>query len=66
MTDHPFTTEGTAFQQLLSMGFTEDEARKLAHMREHAAEQIEYRELLEESRRLSFIRWLIEHNRISH
>lgn len=64
MTEQSFTTEEAAFQYLLSTGFSETEARKLVHMREHVAEQIEYREMLEESRRLHFIRWLIEHNRI--
>jgi hypothetical protein len=34
-------------------------------MKEHVTEQTEYREVIEESRRLNFIRWLIEHNRIS-
>jgi hypothetical protein len=33
-------------------------------MREHVTEQSEYREMLEESRRLNFIRWLIEHDRM--
>jgi hypothetical protein len=47
------------------MGFTEDEAAKLIHMKDHVAEHVEYREIVEESRRLNFIRWLIDHDRIS-
>jgi hypothetical protein len=59
------TTGDTEFQRLLSMGFSEIEAARLIHMKEHVSEQIEYREMVEESRRLDFIRWLIEHDRIS-
>jgi hypothetical protein len=66
MTEHPFATENADFQYLLSIGFSEVEAETLVHMREHVAEQIEYREMLEESRRLSFARWLVEHDRLSN
>jgi rRNA processing protein Krr1/Pno1 len=65
MPEQFYATEGAEFQHLLSMGFTEDEATKLLHMKDHVTEQIEYREIVEESRRLNFIRWLIEHDRIS-
>jgi len=65
MTERSYATEDAEIQQLLSRGFSEIEARKLIHMKDHVAEQIEYREMLEESRRLDFIRWLIEHDRIS-
>jgi rRNA processing protein Krr1/Pno1 len=65
MPEQFYATEGTEFQRLLSMGFTQDEAAKLLHMKDHVTEQIEYREMLEESRRLNFMRWLIEHDRIS-
>ena len=58
-------TEGAEFQRLLSLGFTQNEATKLLHMKDHVTEQVEYREMLEESRRLNFMRWLIEHDRIS-
>jgi hypothetical protein len=34
-------------------------------MRDNVFAQGEYRELLEESRRLDFIRWLVDHNRLS-
>jgi hypothetical protein len=64
MTEHSCATQDAEFQQLLSKGFSELEARMLIHMKDHVTEQIEYREMLEESRRLDFIRWLIEHDRI--
>jgi hypothetical protein len=64
MTEHSYATTDAEVQQLLSKGFSESEARKLIHMKDHVTEQIEYRELLAESRRLAFIRWLIEHDRI--
>ncbi len=65
MTERSYATEDAEIQQLLSRGFSEIEAKMLIHMKDHVTEQIEYREMLEESRRLDFIRWLIEHDRIS-
>jgi hypothetical protein len=66
MQEHFYATEEDKdFQRLLSLGFSDIEATKLVHMKNHVADQIEYREMLEESRRLKFIRWLIEHDRIS-
>lgn len=65
MPEHSYTIESSDFQRLLSQGFSETEAAKLVHMNDHVAEQKEYREILQESRRLDFIRWLIEHDRIS-
>jgi len=56
--------KGTDFQSLLGLGFSEIEAAKLAHMKEHVNEQVEYREILQESRRLDFMRWLIAHDRL--
>ncbi|GER89434.1 hypothetical protein KDW_35960 [Dictyobacter vulcani] len=66
MPEHSYTAESADFQSLLTMGFSEIEAAKLVHMKDHVTEQTEYRELLQESRRLDFIRWLIDHDRISH
>jgi hypothetical protein len=66
MTENSYATESTDLQSLLSQGFSEAEAAQLVHMRDHVAEQTEYREMLVESRRLDFMRWLNEHNRISH
>ena len=65
MPEHSYATEKKDFQHLLSMGFSEIEASRLVYMKNHVDEQIEYREMLEESRRLDFIRWLIEHDRMS-
>jgi hypothetical protein len=65
MPEQSYVTESAEFQYLLSRGFTQNEALKLLHMKNHVTEQIEYREMIAENRRLNFIRWLIEHNRIS-
>lgn len=65
MSEQSYTTHSSDIQCLLANGFTEEEANRLLFMRDHVDEQIEYREMLEESRRLAFIRWLIEHNRMS-
>ena len=65
MQEHSYVTEDKDFQRLLSLGFSDIEATRLVYMKNHVAEQIEYREMLAESRRLKFIRWLIEHDRIS-
>lgn len=65
MADRSFITENTEFQQLLEQGFSEHEAGRLVYMKEHVSEQLEYREIIEQNRRLSFIRWLLENDRIS-
>ena len=65
MSEHLYTTDDTEFERLLSLGFSEVEASRLVYMKSHVTEEIEYREILEESRRLNFIRWLIENNRLS-
>ena len=65
MTDRFFATEGTDTQRLLSMGFSDNEVARLIHMKDHVSDQAEYREMIAESRRLAFMRWLIEHNRLS-
>jgi hypothetical protein len=65
MTDNSYTTnDGTDFPRLLASGFSANEARRLVHMKNHMSEKREYRETLEESRRLDFMRWLIAHDRI--
>ena len=66
MSEYSYATESTDLQSLLSLGFSEAEATRLVHMRDHVAEQTEYREMLQESRRFDFMRWLNEHNRINH
>ena len=65
MAEQFYATGHTDFQHLLSLGFSDFQAERLIHMKDHVTEQIEYREMLAESRRLEFIRWLIEHDRIS-
>ena len=65
MPENFFATEGTDLERLLSMGFSVTEAERLVHMKDNVSEQPEYREIVAESRRLDFVRWLIEHNRIS-
>ena len=65
MHEHLFVTDNADFEHLLSLGFSEIEATRLIYMRNHVTEEVEYREIIEENRRLGFIRWLIEHDRIS-
>jgi hypothetical protein len=66
MAEHLTTDNNIDILHLLALGFTEAEAVHLVYMKNHVSEQSEYREMLEESRRLNFVRWLIEHNRLSH
>ncbi|MGH2510874.1 MAG: hypothetical protein ACRDHZ_26215 [Ktedonobacteraceae bacterium] len=65
MPEHIFVTDNANCKRLRKQGFTEKEIRKLFYMKEHVGEQTEYREILEEQHRLDFMRWLVEHNRIS-
>ena len=66
MPDHPYTTnDSTDFQRLQTSGFSDHEAELLIHMKDHMADKSEYREMVAESRRLDFMRWLIEHDRMS-
>ncbi len=65
MPEHLYATDNADFAYLLSQGFSETEATRIVYMKNHVLEQVEYRELLEETRRLAFMRWLIEHDRIS-
>jgi hypothetical protein len=64
MPEHLYATDNADFEHLLSLGFSEIEATRLVYMKDHVAEQIEYRELLEEQNRLDFVRWLVEHDRL--
>lgn len=65
MAENMFVADSADFERLREQGFTEAEASKLMFMKEHVVEQIEYREMLEEQHRLDFMRWLVEHDRIS-
>jgi L-lactate utilization protein LutB len=66
MSEHLYATDNADFERLLSLGFSEIEASRLVYMKSHVSEEIEYREILEESRRLNFVRWLIENKRLSN
>ena len=65
MQEHVYATDNTEFERLLSLGFSETEATRLVYMKNHVKDQSEYREMMEERHRLDFIRWLVEHDRIS-
>lgn len=66
MADRYYTTNSSEIERLLAMGFNEAEADRLIYMKDHVSEHGEYQEMLAESRRLNFIRWLIEHDRLSN
>lgn len=59
------TTDYRDFEYLRLLGFSEFGAARLIYMKSHLTEEVEYRERIEESRRLAFLRWLIEHERVS-
>ncbi|HET9922399.1 MAG TPA: hypothetical protein VFQ30_21395 [Ktedonobacteraceae bacterium] len=65
MAENIYATNNKDFERLLALGFSEVEAVRLVYMKSHVFEQSEYREMMEEKHRLNFIRWLIEHNRLS-
>jgi hypothetical protein len=65
MPERFYATGDMDLQRLLSLGFSEVEASRLIHMKNHVSEEIEYREMIEESRRLNFIRWLVDNDRMS-
>jgi hypothetical protein len=64
MPENLYTTDNADFENLLSLGFSENEATQLVYMKNHMSDQSEYREVVEEHHRLGFIRWLIEHDRM--
>ena len=64
MSENMFIADSADFERLLAQGFTEGEAYYLIHMKDHVAEQVEYREMVEEQHRLDFIRWLVDNDRI--
>ena len=66
MPDNIYATDSADFARLLVQGFSELEATRLVYMKSHVSEEVEYREMIEESRRLNFVRWLIEHDRLSN
>lgn len=64
MQEHLHITENADFKHLLSQGFSEIEASRIVYMKNHMQEEVEYCESVEETRRLSFLRWLVETGRI--
>ena len=64
MREHLYATENADFALLLSLGFSEEDSTRLVYMKNHVAEQVEYREIVAEQHRLNFIRWLVEHDRL--
>jgi hypothetical protein len=64
MTEHLYATENADFELLLSLGFSKEDATRLVYMKNHVTEQVEFREMVAEQRRLKFIRWLVEHDRL--
>ena len=65
MSENVYATDNADFEKLLNLGFTEIEATRIIFMKNHVSEQIEYREMVEEKHRMDFIRWLVEHDRLS-
>jgi hypothetical protein len=65
MAENTSVADSADFGRLRAQGFTEIEAEKLIYMKEHVEEQIEHQEMLAEQHRLDFMRWLVEHDRIS-
>lgn len=59
------TTDHRDYEYLRFLGFSEIGVARLIYMKHHLTEEIEYRERIEESRRLAFLRWLVEHERVS-
>lgn len=59
------TTDYRDYEYLRLLGFSEIGVARLVNMKRHLTEQIEYRERIEESRRLAFLRWLVDHERVS-
>ena len=65
MQEHLYISDSADLARLQTLGFSEAEAARLVYLKTHVTDQVEYREMVAESRRLSFIRWLIEHDRLS-
>lgn len=52
--------------ELETLGFSADEAARLARFRAHARKHGEYAEHKAMERRLEFVLWLVEHGRLKH
>lgn len=55
-----------AAAELEGLGFSRAEAERLARYRAWAGEHGEHAERLKFERRLDFVRWLLEHDRLQH
>ena len=49
---------------LQEMGFSPEEASRLAFKRDHFEEELEYQERLAQQRRLQFAQWLVQSGRL--
>lgn len=49
---------------LQQMGFSLEEAARLAFKRDHFEEEVEYQERLAQQRRLQFVQWLVQSGRL--
>jgi hypothetical protein len=65
MPENMYLTDSPDFEHLCELGFTAEEAAKLIYIKEHVEEQAEYRDMKAEQYRLNFLRWLVQHDRIS-
>jgi hypothetical protein len=52
--------------ELETLGFSADEAARLARFRVHAHQHGEHAERKAVERRLEFVLWLVEHGRLKH
>ena len=56
MTERLYATDNADFDHLLSLGFSANEASRLVYMKIHVNDEVEYREMVAENRRLNFVR----------
>jgi hypothetical protein len=55
------TDASVLLDALIEIGFSQEEAARLAHLRQHLYENVEMRQRLNSDHRLQFARWLFEH-----
>ena len=65
MLENSMMAHRETIERLCTWCFTGAEAIRLMYLKDHLEELIEYRERVEERRRLEFLRWLVEHELIS-
>ena len=64
MEEQTYTTDYRDIEYLRLLGFSESGVAHLIYMKSHLTEEVEYREMAVENRRLAFLRWLVEHDRV--